>query len=608
MDYRTAAAIAQNISGIADAFVQMNDPARRARANQMMLQTEGLGLQNEGLRIANEFARPRLQGEIDLTKARIATEGSQQGYYGAMAGKANSETDINKLKLQAGQFLAPFTTYSKGGAAGPDEMTDPWTEKGYTATGQNLTEGVVAVNPGVHPLGTVFRNPQTGEVFVAADKHGNSDPNVVDLFRTPQTYKPEKGQMPLEVVGRETLKYGTTAEQIQAIRDRYARAANVFAGAGADDLAQAQARNAMLAAGDNEQAGRNAAAAISGQLPGAGEYSTQSAADAFQQRALAADYQKAVATELLQQQGLTGRKLLGGTSTGDGGSASGASGVSMVKPVHEMLASRFGSADESGNLTISPDLRPAAGAWQTTFANLVDSGVSPVKAEVIADQHHSVQSVGMVDPWFGAPRMQAGEAFNFNPISPEEASAYAPAPAAGVPVLPSLASLFGGADAPAAPAIAPAEPAAPQVAPSAVPQTGADSEASQRRGRALGTEQLKAEAQKSADKGTAWNSATLGNVLRAIQVTGTPLEDVIATALAGDENNDLALQRILMDGASRGLGVVRSGGLDPKNLRNALRDVRALQAAGIDPAMVTPFLNSSPEAEIQNLVDQYRTR
>lgn len=608
MDYRTAAAASQNIAGIANAFMQMNDPAARAKAGLVRGAAEEQNLRNIGLGIGNQFAPQIAQSGIDLTRARTTTEGSQQAYLAAGADERRTASGVNSLRIRAGEevlgnpsaasaFTVPFTTYSQGGDAGPDELTDKWTEKGYSATGQNLTPGMAAVNPARHPIGTVFQNPETGEVFVAGDKHGNSNPDVVDLYREPAAYTAESGQMPLQVVGQEKLPYGTTPEQIQAIRDKYSRAANIFAQGGANDLAQANARNAMLAAGDDEQAGRNAAAAISGNLPGQGEYSTPAAADAFQGRGLDAAYQQAQTIEAMQQDGLDKRKVLDlaygrtGTRGSAAGSSADISGVSMIKPVQEMVGARFGMATDAGPV-VAPEMQQAAGSWQTTYANLVDNGVSPVKAEVIADQHHQIGSVTQEDPWFGSPRMEAGAGFNPIPLTPDEARAYAPAPAAGVPELPAgIASLFGGPpaavagpDQTTAPAPAPAQTAGP------IPQTGADSLP----GKRMGDDKAAAEKQAAADKGTAWNGATLGNVLRAADVMGVPVDDIIATAMAGNAGNDAEIGALFSNGAARGNMVIQSGGADAKNLRNALLDERALAAAGIDPAKVRAYLAGQP--------------
>jgi hypothetical protein len=112
------------------------------------------------------------------------------------------------------------TEYSLGGAVGgPDEMQDQWTNKGYTSTGQNLTPGVVAVDESAgFPLGTIFKDPDTGYCYIAADRHGNGNPRVIDVYRPPSQYGSTPGFMSLDVwkqgAGRSSV--GATPEAIRA--------------------------------------------------------------------------------------------------------------------------------------------------------------------------------------------------------------------------------------------------------------------------------------------------------------------------------------------------------------------------------------------------------
>jgi hypothetical protein len=111
----------------------------------------------------------------------------------------------------------PVTQYSFGkSVGGPDESEDHWTNRGYSATGKNLTEGVAAVNTATYPLGSVFRDTNTGEVFIAADTHGNKDPLVVDIFRDPQNYRRNKENRSFQIVG----KVDKVADTAQGIRDQ----------------------------------------------------------------------------------------------------------------------------------------------------------------------------------------------------------------------------------------------------------------------------------------------------------------------------------------------------------------------------------------------------
>jgi hypothetical protein len=109
------------------------------------------------------------------------------------------------------------TGFSLGrSVGGTDEMQDKWTNRGYSASGQNLTPGVVAVNTSKYPLGTIFKDPQTGYCYIAADKHGNSDASVVDFYKTPLDYKanPQPDSMRLDIV-RTGGRVSSTAEGIR---------------------------------------------------------------------------------------------------------------------------------------------------------------------------------------------------------------------------------------------------------------------------------------------------------------------------------------------------------------------------------------------------------
>lgn len=123
----------------------------------------------------------------------------------------------------------PYTTYSLSKRAGfpmGDEYHDgtplnPGTDQGYGSTGHPLlTPGVVAVNPSVYPIGTILRDAQTGEAYLAADKHGNSDPNVVDIYTPPGQYKGASGTRNFVVVGQ-APSIPTTPEGVKSLLSQY---------------------------------------------------------------------------------------------------------------------------------------------------------------------------------------------------------------------------------------------------------------------------------------------------------------------------------------------------------------------------------------------------
>jgi hypothetical protein len=146
------------------------------------------------------------------------------------------------------------TEYSLGGkVGGPDELQDKWTNLGYTSTGQNLTPGVVAINESAGlPLGTIFKDPDTGYCYIAADRHGNGDARVVDVYRTPSQYGSTPGFMNLEVWKRGSGRASVGASP-EAIRAQLEECGKVPEGESAKDwLAGKASGNANYVAHDEK--------------------------------------------------------------------------------------------------------------------------------------------------------------------------------------------------------------------------------------------------------------------------------------------------------------------------------------------------------------------
>ncbi|MCI0659084.1 MAG: hypothetical protein L0170_18680, partial [Acidobacteria bacterium] len=117
------------------------------------------------------------------------------------------------------EIEVPVTYYSIGrSVGGADETEDGWTNRGFTSTGRNLTRGVVAVNDKRIPLGTVLRDRETGEAFLAADRHGNDDPDVVDVYEEPDAYTARKERRRFEVAGQLDKVPGTPDGIRQALQ------------------------------------------------------------------------------------------------------------------------------------------------------------------------------------------------------------------------------------------------------------------------------------------------------------------------------------------------------------------------------------------------------
>ena len=129
----------------------------------------------------------------------------------------------------------PVTQYSipsrvLGGKQG-DELYDSGTARGVGITENELGPAVVAVDPSVHPYGTIFRDSKTNEVFIAGDKHGNNDPKVVDIYTPPSEYKKESGTRPLVPIGQ--IGIGQIPKSYSGVKDLLSNYGKVPEGEGA---------------------------------------------------------------------------------------------------------------------------------------------------------------------------------------------------------------------------------------------------------------------------------------------------------------------------------------------------------------------------------------
>jgi len=218
-------------------LINMGIGEMRNRANMSMQQDKALadaiykeqrlGMEERRTRATEFSAMQGAKPTFDLKKATITSPDGQtfemdipydknKGmFFDPDAGKYIK--DINKWGFGESSYVdgeamptptsqneitAPATAYSFGKAVGgPDELQDKWTNKGYTSTGPNLVEGVVAVNTNKYPLGTIFKDSESGKVYVAADRHGNKDSSVIDFFQNPENYTGGKINKKLSIIG-----------------------------------------------------------------------------------------------------------------------------------------------------------------------------------------------------------------------------------------------------------------------------------------------------------------------------------------------------------------------------------------------------------------------
>lgn len=126
----------------------------------------------------------------------------------------------------------PVTTYSiPKSVGGADENYDSGTARGVGSSENELSPGIVAVNPSVHPIGTIFKDTDTNQVFIAADKHGNKNPNVVDIYTPPSQYTGYSGNRNLVPIG--AIPSNQIPKTASGVRDLLSNYGNVPQGEGA---------------------------------------------------------------------------------------------------------------------------------------------------------------------------------------------------------------------------------------------------------------------------------------------------------------------------------------------------------------------------------------
>lgn len=656
----TAGALYGNLSKIANSFLPMFDPETAARAEMFRRERELFPLKKRGL-----------EADIGLTDARTQTEGFQQNYLGAQTGLVGSKKTYQDTMNEAqsrvlnggpmpsaappaasGPFTAPVTSYSTGAAVGgPDEIQDKWTNRGYSATGPNLVPGVVAVNPKVHPHGTVFRDTNSGRVFIAADSHGNRDPYVIDEFMEPGSYVRQKVNRNFEVIGREKIPYGTTGEQLGEIISRYAGSPGVLpplpdealppdaipvadipagatsipdmaryaavAGLNPEQFVGGIARGEALAGGFDEARAREIALA-QGILPS----QTTAVTPGYQterDRLLAAD-------SLKQAESVAGINAQSDAAVADIGGrydlasdlmgamfgrAPGARGTgAMLSPIAPGAPKTFGDMQavekEAAEVSFmnfgvpmneegAPENDPYVNerrAWQDSYITARRGGLSRNEAMIAANQHHfgtSTPTISSEDGWFSNPSMPS-----FNTAA--MATPGAPPAAGGFDmgsIAPMLQQILGG-QAPQAPAPV---TGAPVTGEAAVPATGPmyGPELPKPAGQRLGDQADARKREEESMVGSRYNEATLRKVLDIAQQRGLSLEDLAATAFAGNKSNDRALVGSLKTLNDRP-GMTMDGltsSIPAEDIRNAFRDAAAMQRAGIDPALIRQYIPAS---------------
>ena len=407
-------------------------------------------------------------------------------------------------------------------------------------------------------------------------------------------------------------------QQMQSFQDQRALLSNLYGGGGANDLTQGMARNAALNAQD-ELAARRAAVALSGNLPNINQafmpelqgqvISAQGANDVAVQNAKSqGDLQSTIAKSQGDLQNTMMGDILKG-AFGFGGGSSLSPGMSSMKleDLDKYVQGKFSIPGEPMN----PANLQAANAYKTSMAMLMGQGVDPMTADSIASQRHG--AVSYSDPYFGSPRMEPGKDFNMESISASEAADIANQIRADKTKvgmdrtsqimqmmfpngqLPGAAGLAptGSPNAPAAiPGTTTAAPEAPN--PVTAPTTPAPATFTPPQ---TLTEQSAAKV-KSAQraKDIEYNKTTINALNDISKEKGIPLSQIIATAMAGGQENQNALDTALYrlgPVASGGIGGDQGGFPGPsiKDIQNAARDPEIQKMFGAEGSRLKDIVN-----------------
>jgi len=419
-------------------------------------------------------------------------------------------------------------------------------------------------------------------------------------------------------------------QQMQSFQDQRALLSNLYGGGGANDLTQGMARNAALNAQD-ELAARRAAIALSGSLPNTNQafmpelqgqvISAQGANDVAVQNAKSqGDLQSTIAKSQGDLQNTMMGDILKG-AFGSGGGSSLSPGMSSMKleDLDKYVQGKFSLPGEP----MSPANLQAANTYKTSMAMLMGQGVDPMTADSIASQRHG--AVSYSDPFFGSPRMEPGKDFDMTPISASEAAEIASQiradkTKAGMDRTGQIMQMmFPNGQLPGAAGLAPSglpnalaaipgtdtlAPAAPN--PVAAPSTPAPATFTQPQTLGQQAESEKKSTQRKKD--VDYNKITMESLRKQADSAKIPLDQVIATAMAGGQQNEDALRRALSpfgpSGVSSFGGVPFSGYAGPsmKDILNAAKDPEIQKMFGINPALVSPQTGNAGQSQVGRFI------
>jgi hypothetical protein len=312
------------------------------------------------------------------------------------------------------------------------------------------------------------------------------------------------------------------------------------------------------------------------------------------------------------------KQAFGGTGR-VGATGTGPNTMMKLEDLDKYVQAKF--SVPGGNL--SPDMIPAANAYKSSMAMLMGQGVDPMTADSIASQHHGAATYS--DPFFGSPRMEAGKGFNLTPISRDNAVTIAEQIRADKSkigmdrasqimqtMFPNGTIAQNGEGAGITAGMPNQVPAPEQAAAPTVPATGPVAAPTRTGPITLGEKATAKKAEEKRQKDLAYNKQTMERLIPLAQANGVDLNQIFATALAGGQENQSALQEALAPKTQFNSTVPGSaamgdlGALQPQpeyaptltDIQNALRSSAIQSQYGIDPNLVNQYLPQGNAGQI----------
>jgi len=563
MNYQTAAALSQNLAGIGDAFMRMNDPEARAKAALLGNQNALLGAQTDFERTRNTWFPQTAQAEIGAHNGTAAAGMANARQSDAQAALAGAQTQHwngrnvgqqRMLESTAGAGTTGLDSLDAAfNAAGTANGIDPrvlksiamletgnGTSSAYlqkkNAMGVSDANGPISFTDPVESINRMAQvladpnGPYKGKRTLAeiggvyAPPGAGNDPNGTNggWGGGVSKFYQQLGGDPAASIFRSGEIHSAHPINSEADIQRLAINSAVSSDSNSDNTIQAMARAAGLFARTPEQMNQ-ASLGVAG-IPHV--YNTDANNLAAGQRDAAnnlAAGQRDAANNNQRSQTEVFRAATAGVGNGTHGVGGKSNPFDGTKDIGSATVARF-SADGK---TISDADRPKAQAWAASVAEQTNLGVPFEVAKMTADTHHGLPTTE--DGWFSSPSKDYKN-FNPTPITQEQATQVAAGYSRGagggsdIERIANAAQVFGmDLSQPAATATQPQTVGAPAATTPAtvVPQTGVDGAASAFTRRLSSTEMAAA---KSKQAEIAKLEARLTDVTRNLQTGNETVE------------------------------------------------------------------------------------